>query len=248
MAVREQVRRLGLVVALLVGVVLVVRFVVIPPSYFSTRIHRASTVRREVAKPIRFAGMATCRECHSDVYDTKAAGFHRGLSCETCHGPAAKHAADPESVKPPAPRDRKFCPVCHAYDSARPTGFPQIDPATHNSGLACITCHNPHDPVPPETPRECSACHAQIAHTKAVSAHALLACTTCHTVAPEHKVTPRKALPTKPETREFCGQCHAPDATGADSLGVSPPRVDLATHGGNFLCWQCHYPHLPEGH
>ncbi len=23
--------------------------------------------------------------------------------------------------------------------------------------------------------------------------------------------------------------------------------IDVDTHGGRYLCWQCHYPHLPEG-
>jgi hypothetical protein len=241
MAMPEQIKRLGLVATLLVALVLLVRFVVIPRAYFSTRIHQASTIRREVAKPIRFAGMATCRTCHSEVYDTKAASYHRNLGCETCHGPSQNHADDPMGVKPYAPRDRTFCPVCHAYDASRPTGFPQILPASHNPGVACIACHNPHDPTPPETPQECSACHAQIWRTKAVSRHAGLDCTTCHEVSEQHKTAPRTARPTKPQTREFCGQCHASGATDG------PPQVDLATHGGHFLCWQCHYPHLPEG-
>jgi len=242
MAVREQVRRLGVVAAVLAGVVLPMRFVVIPPGYFSTRLHRASTVKREVAKPIRFAGMTTCRECHSDIYDKKAASYHRNLGCETCHGPSAKHAEDPMGVKPYAPRDRKFCPVCHAYDRSRPTGFPMINPTIHNPLKPCITCHNPHDPTPPEVPQECSACHAQIARTKAVSRHALLPCITCHQVSEQHKISPRSALPTKPQTREFCGQCHASGAPNPDA-----PKVDLASHGGTYLCWQCHYPHMPEG-
>ena len=24
------------------------------------------------------------------------------------------------------------------------------------------------------------------------------------------------------------------------------PRVDMATHGERYVCWQCHYPHSPE--
>jgi ribosomal protein S27AE len=24
------------------------------------------------------------------------------------------------------------------------------------------------------------------------------------------------------------------------------PKVDFASHGEKYLCWQCHYPHLPE--
>jgi hypothetical protein len=240
--VPEQLRHLGVVVAILIVVVLALRFLVIPQSYFSTKMHRAATVKTETAKPISFAGMATCKECHADEYDTKMKGYHKGLACETCHGPSANHADDPTNIKPYAPRDRKFCPVCHAYDSARPTGFPQINPTLHNPLKPCISCHNPHDPVPPETPHECSACHAQIERTKAVSSHALLPCTTCHDASEQHKISPRSALPTKPQTRDFCGQCHATGASNPDS-----PKIDMATHGGSYLCWQCHYPHLPEG-
>jgi hypothetical protein len=237
----EQVQRLSIVVGALAGLTLLLRFVVIPQSYFSTEIHHAATIRREASKPLVFAGMASCQECHFDVVETKAAGYHKNLNCETCHGPASKHVENPEAVKPPAPRDRSFCPVCHAYDAARPTGFPQINPVSHNPGVPCFACHDPHDPVPPVVPQECSACHAQIWNTKAVSAHAGLHCTTCHTVPEEHKVQPRSHRPTKPQAREFCGQCHAsPDSTGV-------PQIDLGTHGRNYLCWQCHYPHLPEG-
>jgi hypothetical protein len=230
------------VAAVLVLAALAVRFVMIPRSYFSTRLHQASTVEREIARPVSFAGVAACRECHFEEYDRKTKGYHRNLACETCHGPSARHAEDPMAVKPYAPRDRTFCPVCHGYDPSRPTGFPQINPAAHNPLAPCISCHNPHDPVPPEVPHDCSACHAKIARTKAVSSHALLPCATCHTASEQHKITPRTALPTKPETREFCGRCHATDAANPNA-----PKVDLATHGGAYRCWQCHYPHLPEG-
>jgi hypothetical protein len=238
----EQLRRLSVLLGAVLVVILLLRFVAIPQAYFSSPIHQASTVRREAAKPLVYAGMATCRECHQDVYETKSAGYHKNVNCETCHDAAAQHAADPMTVKPGAPRDRSFCPVCHAYDPARPTGFPQINTALHNPGLACITCHSPHDPVPPEVPHDCSACHAQIWNTKAVSAHAILPCTTCHTVAEEHKIQPRSNLPSKPQAREFCGTCHA-----AGEAAGRVPQIDLASHGGNYLCWQCHYPHLPEG-
>jgi len=242
MRVPEQVTRIAAVTAILVAAVLVLRFVLLPPAYFSTRLHQATTVQREIAKPVSFAGAALCGECHEEQATTKSGGYHKGLACETCHGPSANHAENPESVKPFAPRDRKFCPVCHAYDASRPTGFPQINPTAHNPLKPCITCHNPHDPVPPEVPHECSACHAQIERTKSLSSHALLPCTTCHTATEQHKITPRAALPSKPETREFCGSCHASDAANPDS-----PKIDLAKHGTPYLCWQCHYPHLPEG-
>ncbi len=236
----EQIRRLSIVLAILGGGVVGARYVILPSSLIDTRFHRESTVEREVAKNIVFAGATVCANCHGVQADKKKDGYHKTVSCETCHGPAQVHTENP-SIKPTAPRGREFCVFCHAYDPSRPTGFPQINPVLHNPIKACITCHNPHDPVPPETPRECSACHAQIANIKTVSPHALIGCTSCHSVPLKHKVTPRSVRPTKPETREFCGKCH-----GKESGRKDAPKIDLATHGERFLCWECHYPHLPE--
>ena len=132
MRIPEQVRRLGLVIAVLAVGTLVLRFVVLPDSVVSTELHWAQATEREAAKLPKYAGSTACQLCHEEIVDKKAASFHKGLACETCHGPAIKHAKSPSSVKPPAPRDRKFCPVCHAYDPSRPTGFPQINPTAHN--------------------------------------------------------------------------------------------------------------------
>ena len=246
MRIPEQVHRLAIVLAILVGATLLVRFVIIPRSLVSTDLHWAETTQRELAKPVKFAGASACQDCHEDVATKKARSFHKNVSCESCHGPAIKHTEDPGGVKPPAPRDRKFCPVCHAYDPSRPTGFPQINPTAHNPLKPCISCHKPHDPVPPTVPRECSACHAQIERTKAISSHALIACTTCHKTPDRHKSAPRVALPSKPESREFCGTCHGA-GTAAKAAPKEAPKVDVSTHGGRNLCWECHYPHLPEG-
>lgn len=222
--------------------VLVARFLLIPRSLISDDLHRASTIKRELAKPVKFAGSSLCQGCHEDKAGQMRKGYHKNLSCEGCHGPAVKHTEDPGGVKPFAPRDRKFCPVCHGYDPSRPTGFPQINPTVHNPVKPCITCHNPHDPVPLQVPQSCAACHAQIQRTTAVSSHALLKCTTCHNAPAQHRKNPRSALPSKPETRAFCAGCHGKDATLKDA-----PKIDASTHGNTYLCWQCHYPHLPEG-
>jgi len=242
----EQVTRLGMVIGAIVAAVLLLRFVVLPDSFFSAKPHQAATVEREMAKPVRHAGVAACRECHAEQFDLKYGGRHRNIGCENCHGPAAAHAAAPEAEAsmPPLPREREKCLACHAYDGSRPNGFPQVNPTEHKPNKKCVSCHDPHDPVPPKTPQDCAGCHGRIQQTKAVSTHATVACVACHVVDERHMTEPRLALPTKPETREVCGRCHAAGSTDPEA---SRQVVDLATHGGTYVCWECHYAHLPEG-
>jgi hypothetical protein len=222
------------------GTLLAVKFV-IPKPMKDVGVQRAAMVEREKARPVQYAGAAACAECHDQIVLSKRQGYHRDLSCETCHGPAKAHTENPDAVKPQLPRERKFCEGCHTFNPSRPRGFPQINPVAHNPMKPCITCHKPHDPKPPKVIAECSACHGEIARMKAVSHHVGLSCTTCHTVPARHKVSPRTVRPDKPSTREFCGKCH-----GKDSRYEGAPKVDISTHGEKYVCWQCHYPHLPE--
>ena len=237
-----QVPRLALIFLVAFGGLVVARAVLIPDTFGDRGHYRAAAVDTIVAHAMKYAGHQECIVCHSEVQTARLAGNHRGVTCEVCHGPAANHVAAPLDVKPTAPRERTLCPLCHAYNPSRPTGFPQIDPVSHNPMTPCITCHSPHAPVPPVTPEECSACHGQIARQKAFSPHVQLPCTTCHEVPTAHKVNPLSTRPTKPQTREFCGQCHAQDARSPTNI----PRVDMRTHGERYTCWQCHYPHYPE--
>ena len=107
---------------------------------------------------------------------------------------------------------------------------------------ACASCHEAHDPRTPETPKECSACHAEIARTKSVSHHVYVTCVKCHETPEDHKISPRVYRPNKPVSREFCGSCHAKGADASKDI----LRIDMETHGERYVCWQCHYPHLPE--
>jgi len=231
--------RILFVFLLLAGAFVALR-VWLPASIKDSSLHVQSTIEREKARPVRYAGSGPCADCHEE-YNVKKAGYHRTLSCETCHGPAQGHLGNPTETKPVAPRKREFCTLCHQYDPSRPTGFPQINPTAHNPLRPCISCHNPHDPKPQTVPEECQACHAEIARTKAVSPHVLLSCTTCHTVPDQHKVTPRVTKASIPAERDFCGKCH-----GKQSKVAETHKIDLATHGEKYLCWQCHYPHMPE--
>jgi ribosomal protein S27AE len=237
-----QVPRLAIVFALAIAVLVGARWFLVPASFGRFGHYRAVAVDSIAARPIHYAGRQECEECHDDIAAKRIRGNHRGVACEVCHGPQAVHVTDPVNVQPPAPRDRAFCPRCHAYSQSRPTGFPQIDPAAHNPLKPCIACHDPHAPVPPIVPEACSACHGQIARVKALSHHVNLPCVTCHDVPERHKTFPHAVRPTKPTERSFCGRCH--DKTARSSTGA--PRIDLATHNPRYLCWQCHYPHYPE--
>jgi hypothetical protein len=240
--VPQQISRLLIVFAVAIAALLIMRRVMIPATFGQLGHYRAASIGENAARPIKYAGRGACNECHDDIVTIHSRARHQTVSCEACHGAAQAHIASGGEIKPVVPRERAFCPKCHAYDAARPTGFPQIDPVTHNPVKRCVTCHNPHEPVPPNVPTSCSACHAEIAKVKAVSPHAELPCVRCHETNDSHLDTPRLSRPTKPLAREFCGGCHAKGATSAKEI----PRIDLATHGRNYLCWQCHYPHDPE--
>jgi hypothetical protein len=222
-------------------IVLRQRFV--PATFGELGHYRAAATESVASREIRYGGSAVCIECHEEHGDIKSHSYHRSLSCEVCHGPASNHAGDPEAHRPAIPRERgEGCLYCHNYLPSRPTGFPQIVETQHNPMDSCVSCHDPHDPTPPEVPESCTACHGQIARMKAVSHHGRLDCQTCHEAPPEHREDPRANLPKKPTHREFCGGCHAQGVSGAGEI----PRVDLVSHGGAYLCWQCHYPHFPE--
>jgi len=240
--VPQQVTHLLVVFGIAVAGLIAARILLVPPTFGEIGHYRAAAVAEIGALPIKFAGREACADCHPDIAATHTTARHQTVACESCHGPAAAHTGDPVEIKPIVPRERNFCQRCHGYDPSRPTGFPQIEPISHNPMRPCVECHAPHAPEPPTLPSTCGACHGEIARLKAVSHHAMLECTTCHETPDEHRDTPRLVRPEKPRDREFCGRCHAPGATSPAQI----PRVDPATHGGRYLCWQCHYPHYPE--
>ncbi len=238
----QQVISLAIIFAILLGGLIAARILLVPKSFGKYGHYRADAADEVASLDIKYAGYKACLECHDDIYVIKEKSNHRGLSCEVCHGAAAKHIEAPDEFVPDAPRGRGYCPLCHGYNPSRPTGFPQIITLQHNPGKPCMTCHNPHNPLLPHSPEECSACHREIASQKRVSHHSSLPCEKCHTVPARHTTDPRSALPKKPTTREFCGGCHDKNAASPKEI----PRIELASHGGRYLCWECHYPHHPE--
>ncbi len=238
----EQAKRLVIIFTIVIVVLIAARSILVPHDFGKYGHYRASAADEIISQKIKYAGHEICTECHEDIAEVKSSGYHKNVSCEVCHGPAAIHAEETDTEGLQAPRGRGYCPLCHEYLASRPTGFPQIVSASHNPVKPCITCHEPHDPKPSEPPKECSACHANIARTLTISHHTYVTCIRCHETPEEHKVNPRQYTPSKPDSREFCGGCHSVDASSERGI----PRVEIATHGERYVCWQCHYPHLPE--
>lgn len=228
--------------AAVIAAIILARHFLVPPSFGEYGHYRADVLDEIAALDVSYGGVELCGECHDDIVEAKSGAFHRGLACETCHGPAALHAEAPDEHLPIVPEGRKTCLLCHGYSAARPSGFPQVIPERHNVGQTCMECHNPHEPALPRAPEDCSACHRKIWSQKTVSPHAALACADCHDVLPEHMTNPSVVAAAKPTTRSRCGRCHGEDADSPRGI----PRIDMATHGERYLCWDCHYPHYPE--
>ncbi len=108
--------------------------------------YRAGALDEARARPIRFAGQAACVECHGDIGDLRKTARHATVSCESCHGALAAHAAGDEPLKPTRPNGKTLCVSCHLASPSKPVAFPQIVVADHAGDNACIECHNPHAP------------------------------------------------------------------------------------------------------
>lgn len=240
----DQVIRLLIPFVIIIGGFIAMRHFLVPSDFGKYGHYRASAVDEIASQKIKYSGHHVCEDCHDDVAQTKKMSYHRNVACEVCHGPAAAHTQDPDGNQLPAPSGRGYCPLCHEYLPSRPTGFPQIVTESHNPMKPCSSCHDAHDPKPPYIPKECEACHAEIARTKALSHHVYLSCARCHETPEEHSIRPRDYRPKIPTAREFCGECHAEDAPSPKEI----TRINMATHGERYVCWQCHYPHLPEVH
>jgi predicted CXXCH cytochrome family protein len=125
---------------------LVLRRWVVPEGFGRYGHYRAPAVDEVRLTPVSFAGGSVCADCHTDVVEAREAAKHRLVSCESCHGPLASHAADP-SIKPARPGETALCVRCHERDAAKPAGFPQVSSREHSGGEACGSCHNPHRPA-----------------------------------------------------------------------------------------------------
>jgi hypothetical protein len=124
---------------------LVAHAVLVPADFGTVGHYRTGALAANRARPVTFAGERACVECHTDVGDLKSTNQHRGVHCEACHGPLARHASTGED-KPPRPDAAVLCVRCHRREVGRPVSFPQIDVKEHAGGELCTSCHAAHAP------------------------------------------------------------------------------------------------------
>ncbi len=139
--------RMAALFAVGVAAFVILRWAMVPADFGVYGHFRAGALQDNMAHPIRFAGQAACLDCHTDIGEIRAKGRHAGVACEACHGPLARHAADPGTVTPEKPDPRKTCLICHTMSASKPHGFPQVDVAEHAPEGPCTACHEqPHNP------------------------------------------------------------------------------------------------------
>ena len=165
-------------------------------------------------RPAVFEGTASCGVCHPDQAAAWAGAAHKGISCESCHGPLAGHpAANPSpgllaperSAAPVAAAGTlvdvdttaptALCLTCHQAIVGRPLGFPVVDPTSHFVGPSCVACHDPHAAIAPTPPiirhplaglPECTICHNPTGMRPMPAGHPAWSgsCLACHRVLP----------------------------------------------------------------
>ena len=138
--------RPAVVLVAAMGLFVAIRAAVIPKNFGAYGHYRPGALDLVRSKPIGYAGQDTCVLCHEDQAKARASGKHAKVACEACHGPQAKHANDPSSLKPTRPDVANLCRRCHEKDAAKPEKFPQVATVEHSGGALCNTCHQPHRP------------------------------------------------------------------------------------------------------
>ena len=151
-------RPLYVVIAFVVAL-LVFRFFYVPNDFVSGKrgfmysFHRKSNEMEWKTQPAKYGTSGRermheyCSACHGTIVKLRSEKLHGIIPCEDCHGPAKNHPDDPEKLS--IDRSRELCLRCHTdlpYTTSERKRIPGINPKTHNTGLECVKCHNPHNP------------------------------------------------------------------------------------------------------
>ena len=141
------------VVLAIVVMILLVRLFYVPDDFGSQErgytfgYHRLGNEQEWKDFPSAYQYSDYCAGCHGDKVETVGRSMHGMIACENCHGAAGNHPVDPPKLV--IDSSRELCVRCHAelvMPSSDRDRLPGINPQTHNAGIECSVCHNPHNP------------------------------------------------------------------------------------------------------
>jgi hypothetical protein len=139
-----QIVRLVLLTIAIVCAYFSARYLLTPQSFGQYGHYRGNALQEIAAREPFWAGRKTCDSCHGEIVGKLAKAEHKGLSCETCHGPSKAHVENPEIKLPKLSYSQ--CVRCHEASPSRPKWLHQITPVKHYTGQVCSECHVPHQP------------------------------------------------------------------------------------------------------
>ncbi len=222
-----------------------------------------------------YVGEDTCVTCHEAQQKngySRTAHAVKGdprtpagkLGCESCHGPGAKHIADPVANKPKNFKKGSATIINETCTSCHNRGEHALwDGSQHETrGVSCTACHSVHTPksetkqLTEASQRElCATCHRDKIAKLDRSGHmpvreGKMQCTSCHNV---HGTTNTRLLRKGDSVAESCTSCHA-DKRGPFLWEHAPGRDGCVTchdpHGSSnermlvakppLLCQRCH--------
>jgi hypothetical protein len=146
---RGHLVRMASLFAVGIATFFVLQHVFVPPGFGAYGHYRPGALddnRDPRLHPLRYAGRAACADCHAEVVEARKGSRHERIGCEACHGPSARHAADPGASTPTRPDPRAVCIRCHSANPSRPKTFPQVVVSDHADAGPCTSCHRPHAP------------------------------------------------------------------------------------------------------
>ena len=141
----EHLLRMAALFAAGTALFLGIRTMLVPEDYGQLGPYRTGAITLNAARPIAYAGQLECVTCHTDVGDVRKGNAHERVSCESCHGALAGHAADP-AVPALKPDPRAACAVCHLPNVSKPREFKTVSFEEHADEGACTACHLAHAP------------------------------------------------------------------------------------------------------
>jgi DmsE family decaheme c-type cytochrome len=189
------------------------------------------TIPSAAAETPGYVGSETCKTCHEEIYNNLQKTPHFAIetgarkgwekkSCESCHGPGAKHAesASADDIRNPAKltplETDRTCLTCHLNQH---TSGGRIASGHAKDQVGCTTCHFVH-----------GAAGAKLVEHKKSEINAR--CSTCH--ISEWAAFSRPYKHRLPEGAMSCVDCHNPHATfRADSM-----RTSFGNEPGCFTC------------